>query len=153
MLIFVGASLTGTPILGVFNISARPLTELIPFSSFPGVDRSIAYVIRAHVSGKVSKPTRLEDPSSFTAISLPVRGYEILCASPLTVVPSQKHGEVLVANLGLLGKMTGAAAIINTKITKRDSGRVLLDTRIKAFGIVGMYPPRSQMTEKSNHRL
>lgn len=70
-------------------------------------------------------------------MSLPVRGYEILSAFPLTHLSSKKHEDVLVSNLGLLGKMAGVAAIFMNDIHQRENGRVLIDTRIKAFGILG----------------
>ncbi|KAF7562970.1 hypothetical protein G7046_g1137 [Stylonectria norvegica] len=134
-----GASQTGTPILAIFNISARPLTELIPLSCFPGTDPSIEYVIRAHTTGRVTRPTKLGDSSSLFTGSLQVRGYEIFCAYPLTYLPSEKHGKILTANLGLLGKMTGAAAIVSNNVEQRENRRAILDTRVKAFGVLGVY--------------
>ena len=134
-----GASQTGTPLLAIFNISARPLTEIIPFTCFPGADPSIEYVIRAHTTGKVSRPTKVGDPGSLITGSLPVRGYEIFCALPLTRFPSERHGEILTSNLGLVGKMTGAAALVMNNITQLENRRVLLDTRVKAFGILGKW--------------
>ncbi|KAM5355451.1 hypothetical protein ACJ41O_002097 [Fusarium nematophilum] len=134
-----GASRKGTPILAIFNISARPLTELIPFSSFPGVDPSIPYVVRAHTTGKVSEPVKIGEPGSLFTACLPVRGYEIFSAFPLAVLSGEKRGAVSVSNLGLLGKMTGAAAIFMNSLEKRENGRVVLDTRVKAFGVVGVY--------------
>ncbi|KAF7542986.1 hypothetical protein G7Z17_g11111 [Cylindrodendrum hubeiense] len=88
-----GASSTGSPILAIFNISSRPLTEIIPLSSFPRIDASI----------------------------------------------DKKHGTILTSNLGLLGKMAGPAAIFTSKIEQFENGRVLIDTRIKAFGTLGIY--------------
>ena len=137
MLITLGASQTGTPILAVFNISARALTELIPVSCFPGTISSINYVLRAHKTGKVSAPIGLDSPHPLITASLPVRGYEVYSAFPLTSISSSKHGDVLVSNLGLLNKMTGAAAITSSSVTRRENNRALLDVRIKAFGILG----------------
>lgn len=79
-------------------------------------------------------PTRIG--SLFTA-SLEVRGYDIFSAFPLTVLSSNKHGNISLCNLGLLGKMTGAAAIFMSGIGKRDNGRGVIDTRLKAFGVLG----------------
>jgi hypothetical protein len=42
-----------------------------------------------------------------------------------------------IANLGLVGKMSGAAAIVDNKITELPNGRVLLDTNLKALGVLG----------------
>lgn len=71
--------------------------------------------------------------------SLPVRGYEIFSAFPLSSISGRTHRSVQIANLGLLGKMTGAAAIVASSIEQRENGRVLLDTRIKALGTLGLY--------------
>ncbi|KAF4990971.1 hypothetical protein FDECE_14195 [Fusarium decemcellulare] len=133
------ASRTGHPILAIFNISARSLTELIPFSIFPGVGPRIQYVVRAHTTGKVSRPIQIGGPGSLLTGSLPVRGYEIFSAFPLTSLSGKKHGNIQVANLGLLGKMAGAAAIFMNSIEGRENGRVMVDTRVKAFGVLGVY--------------
>lgn len=132
-----GASQTGNPMLAIFNVSAHPLTELIPLFIFPGTDPSVEYVVRAHTTGKVSSPTKVGDPNSLITGALLVGGYEIFCASPLTTVSGTKHGTTQVANLGLLGKMTGAAAIAANQVKQAENGRVEIDTRIKAFGVLG----------------
>lgn len=132
-----GASHTGSPIMAIFNISSRPLTELVSLSAFPGVVHDLEYVVRAHTTGKVSHPTKVESPESLFTISLPVRGYDILSAFPLTRLSSKKHGNVVISNLGLLGKMAGAAAILMSDVQERENGRALIDTRAKAFGILG----------------
>ncbi|KAH6900315.1 glycoside hydrolase superfamily [Thelonectria olida] len=134
-----GASQTGNPMLAIFNVSARPLTEIIPLSIFPGIDASIDYVVRAHATSKVSRPTKVGGPHSLITGSLCVRGYEIFCAFPLTTVSGKKHGATQIANLGLLGKMTGPAAIVMNEIKQAENGRVEIDTRVKAFGVLGLY--------------
>ncbi|KAF4963939.1 hypothetical protein FSARC_8074 [Fusarium sarcochroum] len=134
-----GFSHTGNPILALFNISSRPLTELISLSTFPGVIPNLRYVVRAHTTGKVSNPTTVGGMESLFTASLPVRGYEILTAFPLTGLAGKKQDDVFVSNLGLLGKMAGAAAIFMNNIEERENGRVMIDTRVKAFGILGIY--------------
>lgn len=95
-------------------------------------------MVRAHTTGKVSQPTTLEGSGSLFTTSLPVRGFEILSAFSLTPLSSVKHGDVFVANLGLLGKMAGVAAVIMNDIKQeRHNSRVLIVTRIKAFGTLG----------------
>ncbi|KAM0564587.1 hypothetical protein ACHAPJ_000802 [Fusarium lateritium] len=134
-----GASHTGNPILAIFNISSRPLTELISLSTFPGAIPTLRYVVRAHTTGKVSQPTTVGGIESLFTVSLPVRGYEILSAFPLTGLAGKKRDDVFVSNLGLLGKMAGAAAIFMNSIEEHENGRVMIDTRVKAFGILGIY--------------
>ncbi|GKT43211.1 putative galactose dehydrogenase galD [Colletotrichum spaethianum] len=134
-----GAAVTGTPILGVFNISARLLTEIIPFTSFSGVLPSMRYIVRAHSTGKVSPPVSPGSAGSSLTVSLDVRGYDIFTAYPLSSFDSEVKGKVWTANLGLVGKMTGAAAILNSDFMLRHDGKVELKTRLKALGILGIY--------------
>ncbi|KAF9875824.1 raffinose synthase Sip1 [Colletotrichum karsti] len=134
-----GAAVTGTPILGVFNISARPLTEIIPLTSFAGVLRSMRYVVRAHSSGRVSPLITPGSPASSLTTSLDVRGYEIFTAYPLSSFDSESKGKVWTANLGLVGKMTGAAAIVKSDFFLRHDGKIELKTSLKALGVLGIY--------------
>ncbi|KAK4066339.1 hypothetical protein Trihar35433_6766 [Trichoderma harzianum] len=134
-----GASETGTSMVAIFNISARPLTELIPLSCFPGTVPSLHYVVRAHVSGKTSVPMNIGDPTSLITESLDVRGYEILTAFHAVPLTGQKHGDMWVANLGLISKMTGGVAIEASNVALKENGRVLVDVKLKALGVFGVY--------------
>lgn len=139
-----GAAVTGTGIIGFFNVSQRPLTELIPLSKFPGVVEAQYYIIRAHSSGLVSKPIQVVDANSLVTLSLGVRGYEIMSAYPLRGFFDEKKKETTwVANLGLLGKMAGAAAVVANHITKLENGKIVIDTNIKALGVLGTSFPFS----------
>lgn len=133
----LGASETGTPIMAAFNVSARPLTEIISLSYIPGILANIKYVVRAHTTGKVSTPMQGGNQRSLITASLGVRGYEIFVAFPLTSFSGRKHEDLLVSNLGLLGKMTGCAAIVTNSANMMENGRILLDTRLKALGVLG----------------
>lgn len=131
--------MTGTGIIGFFNVSQRPLTELVPLSKFPGVVEAQYYVIRAHSSGLVTKPMQVVDANSLVTISLGVRGYEIMSAYPLRGFFDEKKKETTwVANLGLLGKMAGAAAVVANQVSKLENGKIVIDTNIKALGVLGM---------------
>ncbi|TGO35100.1 hypothetical protein BHYA_0170g00120 [Botrytis hyacinthi] len=135
-----GAAYTGTGIIGFFNVSQRPLSELVPLSKFPGVEEAQFYIIRAHSSGAISQPMQVVDPQALIYVSLAVRGYDILSAYPLRGFVDQKNDNTTwIANLGLLGKMAGAAAIVGTKMTKSENGKILIDTNIKALGTLGIY--------------
>ena len=135
-----GAASTGTGIIGIFNISQRPLSELVPLSKFPGVVEAQYYIIRAHSSGLITKPMQVVDPSGLIHISLGVRGYDILSAYPLRgFVSPTSSTTTWIANLGLLGKMAGAAAIVNNNITMLENGRIVIDTHLKALGVLGLY--------------
>jgi len=124
--------------IGFFNVSGRPLSELVPLSKFPGVVEAQLYVVRAHNSGLVSKPMQVVDKSSLLYVSLGVRGYDILSAYPLRgFVDEQTSETTWVANLGLLGKMAGAAAVVANQITKTENGKIFIDTNLKALGVLG----------------
>ncbi|KAI5864854.1 glycoside hydrolase family 36 protein [Durotheca rogersii] len=134
-----GRAVTGTPILGVFNISRQSLQELIPLSRFPGVVDSARYVVRAHASGLVTPVVQPSSSNAIIAVSLDTRGYDIFTAFPVTKFDSETNGEVDVANLGLIEKMTGAAAITTSQFELLQTGRVFLDARLKALGVLGVY--------------
>jgi hypothetical protein len=144
---FTGAAVTGTGIIGFFNVSQRPLSELIPLSKFPGVIEAQFYIVRAHSSGLISRPMQVVDRNALLYISLGVRGYDILSAYPLRGFVDEKKSETTwIANLGLLGKMSGAAAVVDNKITKLEGGRIFIDTNIKALGVLGKFTLHSLLT-------
>jgi hypothetical protein len=141
---YVGMAHTGISILGIFNCAPRPLAELISLDAFPGAETG-TYVIRSHTTGKVTKPTSVEQGGALAHIELPVRGWEILSAYPLQSFElgrgEKRSGptSIAVANLGILGKMTGAAAIISSDAyIDRASGRLRIWTSLKVLGTYGM---------------
>ncbi|RKK78385.1 hypothetical protein BFJ71_g16509 [Fusarium oxysporum] len=134
-----------SPVLAIFNISTRPLTELLPFPSFPDVESTKSYVVRAHSTGTVSAPTEAEG-SSLAAIftsSLNVRGYDIFTAYPLQMFTEGSYGQIGISNMGLLGKMTGCAGVIASSIERCPNQRILLTTELKALGTLGRFCPSS----------
>lgn len=78
-----------------------------------------------------------DDIDALFHVSYGVRAYDILTSYPLTGFSSEKHMNLRVANLGLMGKMSGAAAVVDNKITESPNGRVLIDTNLKALGVLG----------------
>ncbi|KAJ8110286.1 hypothetical protein OPT61_g6830 [Boeremia exigua] len=142
---YVGMAHSGVSILGVFNCTQRPLSELIGLDSFPGAEKG-TYIIRNHTSGQVTKPTTSESNDAFVHLELPIRGWEILSAFPLRSFKLKRSHEVQgsdevdVANLGAVGKMTGAAAIVNTdSYIDRSSGRLRIWTSLRVLGTYGLY--------------
>ncbi|KAL5465592.1 hypothetical protein PMIN06_000493 [Paraphaeosphaeria minitans] len=143
---FVGMAHSGVSILGVFNCTKHPITELIGLDQFSGVEKG-TYIIRSHTSGNVSKPTTAESGDALVHVELPVIGWEILSAFPIQPFKLERgqHGaagpaDISVANLGLLGKMTGAAGIINSDAyVERDSGKLRVWTSLKVLGTYGLY--------------
>lgn len=142
---YVGMAQSGVSILGVFNCTPKPVTELIALDAFPGAENG-TYVIRSHTDGRVSKPTSVASNAAFMHLDLAVRGWEILSAFPLQSFSLQREAgldaagpkHISVANLGVLGKMTGAAAIVNTdSYIERSSGRLRVWTSLKVLGQFG----------------
>ncbi|KAJ2989628.1 hypothetical protein NUW58_g3376 [Xylaria curta] len=134
-----GKAATGTPILGVFNTRPHIVTEIIPLDSFPGVMPASEYIIRSHQSGRVTAVTDPESQAARLGVTLEVGGYEIFTAYPVTQFDSETNGRITTASLGLIGKMTGAAAIIENLFEFLPTGRVISITRLKALGTLGLY--------------
>ena len=144
---YVGMARTGTGILGIFNVSQRSLTEMIRLDQFPGTDEG-TYIIRNHNTGQVSEPVNRNDHFSFVQVEIPIQGWEILSAYPMRTFELERKGpaagpaSVSVSNLGLLGKMTGAAAVVNMNMyVEKSSGRLRVWTSLKALGIYGELKP------------
>ncbi|KAK5632632.1 hypothetical protein RRF57_008346 [Xylaria bambusicola] len=132
-----GRSVTGTPILSLFNTRPHTLTEIVPFDSFPGVTASTEYVIRSHYNGKVAKIRNCESQEARLGITLQPRGYDIFTAYPLTHLDTESNGRICTASLGLIDKMTGAAALIANHFEFLPTGMVFSTTRLKALGTLG----------------
>ncbi|KAK7518982.1 raffinose synthase protein-like protein Sip1 [Phyllosticta citriasiana] len=136
---FVGGQGSGTGILGVFNTTQRHLTELLTLDHFPGTEDG-EYVVHAHTTGQISTPIKRGQESAFVHLDLPVQEWEILSAAPVV-----KHdiltGSVKLAVLGLVRKLTGAAAIVNYDVyVEREGGHHLrIWTSLKALGTYGIW--------------
>lgn len=141
---YTGGKSSGTGILGLFNVSQRPISEFVNLNSFPCVEVDQEYIVRSHTTGEISNTLRLEDESAVVSLEVQVKGYEILSAYPLgafTLKGSSglKHESTRVAVLGFLGKMTGAAAVLSTEMRIVENGRLRIHTILKALGVLGIY--------------
>ncbi|OXV08808.1 hypothetical protein Egran_03426 [Elaphomyces granulatus] len=143
-----GRANTGSGIVGLFNIKSADVSTLVPLVIFPGVrpDSSGEFIIRSYTTGKTTEVMRPSNRNSFVLVSLEPRGWDILTAYPVHSFSSdRKQGYSedpsvdRVAVLGLLGKMTGVAAIVNSDIYVTNGGRLRCDISLKALGILGIY--------------
>ena len=153
---FHGASGTGTSFLGVFNVSETPLRELVHLSAFPGIGSNLEqeYIIQAFTTGEISDSISLSSSLPIINLALESKGWEILAAYPLLsssspgssdlssspTMPPRKGTQVAV--LGLLGKMTGAAALASAPSISEDphnDGFVKIGIESKALGILGIW--------------
>ncbi|KAI4175323.1 MAG: hypothetical protein LQ346_008096, partial [Caloplaca aetnensis] len=139
----------GTSLLGVFNVSEEPLTELIPLSHFPGVRPEQKYVIRAYPSGDISPPMALGDEFAVVDLALETKGWGILTAYPLVSAPRSSGTssptlsslpDTEIAVVGLLPKLTSACAIVSTPtLTSQPNKSTHLTTTLCALGTLGIY--------------
>ncbi|KAJ5532364.1 Raffinose synthase [Penicillium frequentans] len=143
---YTGWAKTGSGVLGLFNMHSAETSCMISLMDFPGVhgDSSGQYIVRAHTSGKVTERMQPMAQNSLVSVVLQERAWEILTAYPtqsFTIKRSNTSSEsqTHVAILGLLGKMTGAAAVISSDSFIVDNGRLRVDVHLKALGTLGIY--------------
>lgn len=146
---YTGWARTGSGILGLFNIHSAETSCMVSLMDFPGIheDSDGQYVVRAHTSGKITNRMRPLSQNSLVSVVLEQKGWEILTAYPtrsFTLKGSRgcnnsRDNLTHVAVLGLLGKMTGAAAVVNSDIHVVESGRLRFDVSLKALGTLGIY--------------
>lgn len=124
---------TGTAIMGVFNMSTQTQVEFLPLLEFLNFKGSgIEYALRSHVTGDIVVPLSGASTRSLVKLELGHRGYDILTLYPLLPL----HGGRQIAVMGLLGQMTGAAAIIGIDVKADDR---IVTTRLKALGSLGLF--------------
>ncbi|KAJ5764526.1 Aldolase-type TIM barrel [Penicillium manginii] len=146
---YTGWAKTGSGILGLFNLKSDETSCMVSLLDFPGIhkDSDSQYVTRAHTSGKVTEPMHLADHNSVVSVVLQDKGWEILTAYPTYSFTLNKRIRSIgsegaltnVAVLGLLGKMTGAAAVVSSDIYLVENGRLRFDIHLKALGTLGVY--------------
>jgi len=97
-------------------------------------------VFRSHRTGQVSGVTQLETDNEVIGLSFESFGWDTLTAFPVTqvVIPGESRA-VEVANLGLLGKMTGIAAVLGSSINVAYPERIRSTLRLKALGKLGLW--------------
>lgn len=133
--VYHGRARTGTGILGLFNVGKTPLMEVVGLSDFLGTEEG-EYVLREHASGMISSTPVTRRENAVMSVSIPIQGWTILAAHPTeTFEIAQK--QVKVSNLGLLGKMSGPAAIIESHTEIESGERLRLRTSLKALGTLG----------------
>lgn len=156
---YTGWAKTGSGIMGLFNMCAGEATVLVPLLDFPGISEESTgqYIVRAHTSRIITGLMRPLSPDSLVSVCLADKGWEILTAYPIHSFNIKRgHGQVHkqgaddsppeeedpvthVAVLGLIDKMTGAAAVVNSDIFLLDNGRLRADISLKALGTLGIY--------------
>ncbi|EXJ96173.1 hypothetical protein A1O1_01299 [Capronia coronata CBS 617.96] len=168
-----GKSDVGAGLLGVFNIAESDTSFILPITKFPGVnaptstsnDAGISkkkWIVRSHISKRITSPIHPSDPirpDSLLQCTLPIRGYDVWTAVPVHSFSLPVLGTALeLAVLGLLGKFSGACAIIQATFnaaelesdsesesgskfgTHAQSGsRLKIHVQLKALGVLGIW--------------
>ncbi|KAF7715744.1 Galactinol-sucrose galactosyltransferase [Penicillium ucsense] len=145
---YTGWARTGSGIIGLFNVQSADASCIIPLMDFPGINETSRgeYVVRAHTSGKITGRLKPLANDALASVVLEPKGWEILTAhptTPLTLKGSRGEGDseplTHIAVLGLVGKMTGAAAVVSSDTSIMDNGRLRCDVHLKALGTLGIY--------------
>ncbi|KAF2033159.1 hypothetical protein EK21DRAFT_109293 [Setomelanomma holmii] len=102
----IGSAHKGSSMLGVFNIGNKRRMELVSASSFQAhVAGDGSWILRSHVADTTHA---LPDRDAFASIVLAPEEYDILTAFPIETQASFRF-----VTIGLLGKMTGVAALLD----------------------------------------
>lgn len=166
--VYHGKSDVGSGMLGVFNIAESETSFILPITKFPGVnaptDKSKPprkWIVRSHASKRITQPIQPTDPirpDNLLQCTLTIRGYDVWSALPVHSfhLPWSPQSSLDLAVLGLLGKFTGAAAIIEVYFnfsddsndkettTTASSGppgghRLRIHVQLKALGVLGIW--------------
>ena len=114
---FNGRSGTGTAFIGFFNCRNEGMMEVIGIGEFIGTEHMAdGVVVRSHVTGACSPILSVAD-GDVLAVQIDGHGYDVLSATPVFHTKDTKGW--YAADLGLIGKMTGGAAIVTTQYTIR----------------------------------
>lgn len=142
-----GWAQTGSGILALFNINPGEASTLVPLADFPGIaaaaDGHHEYLVRAHSTGGITEPASPADQGSLVSVFLEPKGWEILTAIPVQsfTVPGSTR-PIRVGVLGLLDKMTGVTAVVDSDIGMLEHGpgqRLRMNVGLKALGTLGIY--------------
>jgi hypothetical protein len=127
----IGSAHKGSSLLGLFNIGEKRRMEIISASAFqPPIADDGPLIVKSHVANR----TRLlPNREAFTSIVLAPKEYEIMTAFPV-----ESQAGFRFAVIGLLGKMTGIAAILEAPAaTIIKHGVLSIKITLKTTGSIG----------------
>lgn len=141
---YSGGKGSGTSLLALFNVGERVLTEFVNIKEFPGIEDDEEYIVRGHHTGELTAPLNSSARRAVLSLEISTKGWEILSAYPVRSFQLSKgeEGKIIatkVAVLGLLGKMTGAAVILNSDMRVETNGRLRILSSVKALGVLGKF--------------
>ncbi|KAL2429295.1 hypothetical protein ABEF95_003510 [Exophiala dermatitidis] len=165
----------GCGLLGVFNLAESDTSFILPITKFPGVNapapaadgsskNNKKWIVRSHISKRITSPICPSDPvrpDSLLQCTLPIRGYDIWTATPChrfllarSESETESGGELELSVLGLLGKLSGGCAVIEStfNMVEADSesgvavqsgsgsgSRLRIHIQLKALGVLGIW--------------
>lgn len=139
----------GTKLLGVFNVGETDLSMFVSAAEFANIgqrsmERGVEVIVLSHETQKIMGPIKLDnnspfqsDPRSLIKVDLKTRGCDILSGFKASHLDTPT-GDVVVSVLGLLGKMTGAAAVTASEVKVSD-GKIVANIKLKALGKFGLW--------------
>ena len=123
----------GTAIMEVFNMSTQTHVEFLPLAEFLNFEvKGIEYALRSYVTGNIVAPLSGASGRSLVKLELGHRGYDMLTLYPLLLLDERRR----IAVLGLLGQMSGAAAVTGIDVK---AGKATVSTKVKALGSFGLF--------------
>lgn len=158
-----GRAEVGTGIMGVFNIAEHEINFVLPITKIPGVviqegEQKRSWVVRSHMSRRITRPITPTLPlegRSLLQANLAVRGYDVWTSIPVHGPYSVGQRHLQIAIMGLLGKMTGACALVASRMAmtglagdetanvsqrqRNVQARLRLDVGMKALGVLGVW--------------
>ncbi|KAB8337026.1 hypothetical protein FH972_021330 [Carpinus fangiana] len=134
-----GTSNTGSSLMGVFNCRPSAVTEILHLRQYLGTEEG-KWLVRSHRTGRLSHAMSLaSSEEAVDYITVDGHSWDVLTARPVTKLQTAA-GYLLTADFGLVGKMSGAAAIVTSSAEmKLGNVRVQLKTSLKALGTWGVW--------------
>lgn len=145
----VNETATGAKLLGVFNVGETDFSMFVSVAELANIGQSpwkegVEVVVLSHQTQRILGPIKLNNTSAFQfeakgliKVDLRTRGCDVLSGFEATRLATPK-GDVLVSVLGLMGKMTGAAAVTASEVKGSDR-KLLANIKLKALGPVGIW--------------
>ena len=126
-------------ILGVLNTTKVPRSELLTINGILRTILATSYLVCSYQSGLHHKLTSSDNQLPPVLLDLAFGGWDILTAYPLQSFRlSSEVEDVEIAILGILRKMTGAAALAKVEIlVDDDAQQIILRVGVKALGTLG----------------
>lgn len=160
---FDGASKTGSAFLGFWNCRGNAISEIVPLSDFMSVETGVRYLLRSHRTGACGVIPSSEEETAVFGVTVGSHEWELFSLRPVSgpfeLEKEKGKRSFTVANLGLVGKMTGAAAIVRTEVSVHTPGseeegsrpsslfsskpapkpRLRFFTTLKTLGVLGVW--------------